>query len=114
MIMHKQGPTRRALLGAAAAGAAFGTLPGLIRPAAAAGEFKIGLFIALSGPASLFGPTQKACAELATEEINKAGGILGRQIKLIPDRRRRPAGRIDQIGDPPHARRECRHVRRLA
>jgi urea transport system substrate-binding protein len=84
MTMQKQGPTRRTLLGAAAAGAALGTLPGLIRPAAAAGEFKIGLFAALSGPASLFGPTQKACAELATEEINKAGGILGRQIKLIP------------------------------
>ncbi len=84
MAIRKQGPTRRTLLGAAAAGAAFGTLPGLIRPASAANEFKIGLFIALSGPASLFGPTQKACAELAAEEVNKAGGILGRQIKLIP------------------------------
>jgi urea transport system substrate-binding protein len=84
MSMQKQGPTRRTLLGAAAAGAAFGTLPALIRPAAAAGEFKIGLFAALSGPASLFGPTQKASAELAAEEINKAGGILGRQVKLIP------------------------------
>jgi urea transport system substrate-binding protein len=59
-------------------------MPGLIRPAAAADEFKIGLFAALSGPASLFGPTQKAAAELAADEINKAGGILGRQIKLIP------------------------------
>ncbi|MGC1358924.1 MAG: substrate-binding domain-containing protein [Xanthobacteraceae bacterium] len=84
MSMRKQGPTRRTLLGAAAAGAAFGTLPGLIRPAAAANEFKIGLFIALSGPASLFGPTQRASAELAADEINKAGGIMGRQIKLIP------------------------------
>jgi urea transport system substrate-binding protein len=84
MSMPKQGPTRRTLLGAAAAGAAFGTLPGLIRPAAAANEFKIGLFIALSGPASLFGPTQRASAELAADEINKAGGIMGRQIKLIP------------------------------
>jgi len=84
MSIRNQGPTRRTLLGAAAAGAAFGTMPGLIRPAAAANEFKIGLFIALSGPASLFGPTQRACAELATEEINKAGGIMGRQIKLIP------------------------------
>lgn len=84
MSIQKQGPTRRALLGAATAGAAFGVLPGLIRPAAAATDFKIGLFIALSGPASLFGPTQKACAELATDEINKDGGILGRQIKLIP------------------------------
>ncbi len=84
MAIQKQGPTRRTLLGAAAAGAAFGALPGLIRPAAAADEFKIGLFIALSGPASLFGPTQRASAELAAEEVNKAGGILGRQIKLIP------------------------------
>jgi urea transport system substrate-binding protein len=84
MTMQKQGPTRRTLLGAAAVGAAFGTLPGLIRPAMAAGDFKIGLFAALSGPASLFGPTQKASAELAAEEINKAGGILGRQVKLIP------------------------------
>jgi ABC-type branched-subunit amino acid transport system substrate-binding protein len=38
----------------------------------------------LSGPASLFGPTQRACAELAAEEVNKAGGVLGQQIKLIP------------------------------
>ena len=84
MSIRKQGLTRRTLLGATAGGVAFGALPGLIRPAAAADEFKIGLFIALSGPASLFGPTQKASAELATEEINKAGGILGRQIRLIP------------------------------
>ena len=84
MSIRKQGFTRRTLLGATARGVAFGALPGLIRPAAAADEFKIGLFIALSGPASLFGPTQKASAELAAEEINKAGGILGRQIRLIP------------------------------
>ena len=84
MTNRKQGPTRRTVLGAAAAGAAFGAMPGLIRPAAAADEFKIGLFIALSGPASLFGPTQRACAELAADEVNKAGGIMGRQIKLIP------------------------------
>jgi ABC-type branched-subunit amino acid transport system substrate-binding protein len=84
MSIRKQGFTRRTLLRATAGGVVFGALPGLIRPAAAADEFKIGLFIALSGPASLFGPTQKASAELATEEINKAGGILGRQIRLIP------------------------------
>jgi urea transport system substrate-binding protein len=84
MSIRKQGLTRRTLLGGVAAGAAFSAAPGLIRPAAAADEFKIGLFAALSGPASLFGPTQKAAAELATEEINKAGGILGKQIRLIP------------------------------
>ena len=84
MDIQKQGPTRRTILGAAA-GAASGAWPGLIPPAAAATrEFKIGLFIPLSGPASLFGPTNRACAELAADEINKDGGILGRQIKLIP------------------------------
>ena len=46
-------------------------------------EFKIGFFIALSGPAALFGPTQRACADLAAEKINKAGGIMGRPVKLI-------------------------------
>ncbi len=85
MVSMRQGPNRRTFLGAAAAGAAFGALPGLARRAAAANrEFKIGLFIPLSGPASLFGPTDRACAELAAEEINKSGGILGRSIKLIP------------------------------
>ena len=54
------------------------------RPAfAQAKEFKIGFFIALSGPAALFGPTQQACADLAAEKINKAGGILGRPVKLL-------------------------------
>ncbi len=85
MLNRKQGPTRRTVLRGAAAGAAFGFLPGLVRPTAAANkEFKIGLFIPLSGPASLFGPTDRACAELAADEINKNGGILGRPIKLIP------------------------------
>ncbi len=115
MAIQKQGPTRRTLLSAAAAaGAAFGTLPGLIRPASAASEFKIGLFIALSGPASLFGPTQKACAELAAEEVNKAGGILGRQIKLIPTDAGGPPAEFDEVSHSPHARGECRSVHRFA
>ncbi len=84
MANDSKGLTRRTMLGTAAAGLVFGTVPGLVRPAKAAGDFKIGLFIALSGPASLFGPTQRACAELAADEVNKNGGILGRQIKLFP------------------------------
>ena len=85
MSQHRIPSTRRAFLGTALGGAALSLTPGLIRAASAASpEFKIGLFIALSGPASLFGPTQQASAELAAEEINKAGGIMGRQIKLFP------------------------------
>ena len=77
-------PARRRILTAAASSAALGTSAGYVGAAfAQPKEFKIGFFIALSGPASLFGPTQRACADLAAEKINKAGGIMGRQVKLI-------------------------------
>jgi len=73
-------PARRRLLSAAAGSAVLGAgLPVF----AQAKEFKIGFFIALSGPAALFGPTQRACADLAAEKINKAGGIMGRPVKLL-------------------------------
>jgi urea transport system substrate-binding protein len=76
-------PSRRRILTAAAGTAVIGSA-GFVRSAwAQPKEFKIGFFIALSGPASLFGPTQRACADLAAEKINKAGGILGRPVKLI-------------------------------
>ena len=83
MSIRKLGLTRRTLLGGAAAGAAFSAMPGLIRPAAAADEFKIGLFAALSGPASLFGPTQKAAAELAADEINKPAAFSAVRSSLF-------------------------------
>jgi hypothetical protein len=51
-------PARRRILTAAAGTAVLGTAGGLVR--AQANDFKIGFFIALSGPASLFGPTQRA------------------------------------------------------
>ncbi|MEO8922264.1 MAG: hypothetical protein ABI330_05475, partial [Caldimonas sp.] len=62
-------PARRRLITAAAGTAVLGS--GWASSAfAQAKEFKIGVFIALSGPASLFGPTQRACADLAAEKIN--------------------------------------------
>lgn len=45
--------------------------------------FKLGLFVPLSGPAALFGPTGKATTELAVDEVNRNGGIMGRQVKLF-------------------------------
>jgi urea transport system substrate-binding protein len=74
--------TRRRIVVAAAGSAVLGT--GAFHPVfAQSKDFKVGFFIALSGPAALFGPTQKACAELAGDKINKAGGIMGRPVKLI-------------------------------
>ena len=81
-MTHAFIPGRRRILSAAAGSAVLGS--GLLEPVfAQAKEFKIGFFIALSGPAALFGPTQRACADLAAEKINKAGGIMGRQVRLI-------------------------------
>jgi ABC-type branched-subunit amino acid transport system substrate-binding protein len=75
-------PSRRRLLSAAAGAAVLA--PSFLREALAQPkEFRVGFFIALSGPAALFGPTQRACADLAMERINKAGGISGRPVKLI-------------------------------
>lgn len=47
------------------------------RPAKVAG------LIPQSGPAALFGPSSRNCAELAVEEINSRGGLAGRPIQLV-------------------------------
>jgi urea transport system substrate-binding protein len=77
--------TRRNVLQGAAASAVFTLAPSTVHVATGApNDFKIGLLIPLSGPASLFGPSDRACAELGAEEINRNGGILGRPISIIP------------------------------
>lgn len=42
------------------------------------------LVVPLHGPAGIFGPSCESCAALATEEINAAGGVLGRELNLVP------------------------------
>ena len=44
----------------------------------------IALVFPLRGPAGLFGASCELCAQLAVEEINDGGGVLGRQLRLIP------------------------------
>lgn len=44
--------------------------------------FVVALVVPLTGTASLYGPSCVLCAELATEEINAAGGLVGRRIRL--------------------------------
>ncbi|MDB5999033.1 MAG: nitrile hydratase regulator [Rhizobacter sp.] len=78
---HPDGTSRRTALQLGAAIAAAAALPSWAQ--AGGKPFKIGLFIPISGPASLFAATDRACAELAAEQINKAGGILGRPIQLV-------------------------------
>ena len=48
----------------------------------AADPVKIGIPIALSGPASVVAPSTLQAAQLAVDEINAMGGILGRQVSI--------------------------------
>ncbi|MCD2185864.1 substrate-binding domain-containing protein [Actinomycetospora soli] len=50
------------------------------------------LVVPLQGPAGLFGPSCESCAALAVAEINADGGVLGRELNLVPvDGGRSPA-----------------------
>ena len=49
----------------------------------AAEEIRLGAFFDLSGPASNIGTPTKLVAEMAVAEINKAGGVAGRPLKLV-------------------------------
>ncbi|TRZ79930.1 MAG: hypothetical protein D4R92_04070, partial [Actinobacteria bacterium] len=44
---------------------------------------KIGVVADLTGPFTLYGTSLARSAELAVDEINAAGGIMGRQVELI-------------------------------
>jgi branched-chain amino acid transport system substrate-binding protein len=70
---------RRALLAVVCAGA-------LSLPFAAAAQktLKVGYPMILSGPGALFGEPSLKGAQMFVEEINAAGGVLGRKIELIP------------------------------
>ena len=62
------------------AAAAFTTL--LAAPALAAEPIKIGVPVGLSGANSVVAPSVVQSAQLAVEEINAKGGVLGRQLAL--------------------------------
>ena len=49
----------------------------------AAEPLKIGMVVTLTGAAAEGGLYETQCAKLATEEVNKAGGVLGRPIELV-------------------------------
>jgi ABC-type branched-subunit amino acid transport system substrate-binding protein len=46
-------------------------------------RLRIAFLVPLSGPAGLWGPSCQTSAMLAAQEVNAAGGILGREIELV-------------------------------
>jgi branched-chain amino acid transport system substrate-binding protein len=51
--------------------------------AAPAAEIPVGVYAALSGPEAAFGQATVQGVRLAAEEINAAGGVLGRKLRLV-------------------------------
>lgn len=46
-------------------------------------SFSIGLLVPTSGLEGIWGPSTIACARLAVEEINRSGGLLGKEVGLL-------------------------------
>ena len=57
----------------------------LALPLAAADTIKIGEFASLTGKQASFGQTNHRGAVFAVEEINAAGGVLGRKLELVTE-----------------------------
>jgi branched-chain amino acid transport system substrate-binding protein len=55
------------------------------------GAFRVGLEAPLSGEQAVLGQGMLKGAQLAAEQVNKKGGILGRKVKVVP---------IDDAADP--------------
>ncbi|PZQ16255.1 MAG: amino acid ABC transporter substrate-binding protein [Ancylobacter novellus] len=76
---------RRSFLGAVGGGAVgLGLLSGINQAhAAKSGTIPIGAMVSLTGPLAVDGVEHKHGLELACEEINAAGGILGKKVEPI-------------------------------
>src|SRR5688572_229956 len=75
--------TRRQALAAISGTAAVLGAPALLRPAKAADPIKIGVLSPVTGAWTVYGQAHSRGFELAVEEINAAGGVLGRPIEMI-------------------------------
>jgi branched-chain amino acid transport system substrate-binding protein len=75
--------TRRQISAGLAAGIA---MPALLRSARAQGAtIKIGMVLPVTGPAADSGKYALTGAKLAMERVNKAGGVLGKQVELVTE-----------------------------
>ncbi len=68
---------------AAAVGVSGCTKDGIPEQPAAITEWRLGVYLSLSGPEAFSGIDTRAGIEMAADEINRAGGIRGKPIKLI-------------------------------
>ena len=75
--------SRRDLLATGAAAAAAAVLP---RPARAQqAPIKLGTLTPLTGAGGSYGPSMRRAMEYVAQEVNAAGGVLGRQVQLVSE-----------------------------
>jgi branched-chain amino acid transport system substrate-binding protein len=76
---------RRDFLKTSLSGAAALSAGSLVWPrvSEAADTIRVGGMHNLTGPFQAFGTNKLRCVQLALEEINKAGGLLGKQVELV-------------------------------
>lgn len=77
--------SRRSLLAIGTGAVAATALPGLSTAWAQDSDIKVGALMPLSGAGGSFGQEMLASAKVALEEINAAGGPLGRKIVLVEE-----------------------------
>src|SRR6185437_4963273 len=75
---------RRSLMQAGAAAALAGALPARLARAAGA-PISLGTLTPLTGAGGSYGPSMRKAMEWVAGEVNKAGGVLGREIRLISE-----------------------------
>jgi branched-chain amino acid transport system substrate-binding protein len=72
--------SRRTFLTVGAAGLA---MPWVAKMSFAADTIKLGALIETSGPLEIYGRPMADVLDLAVDQINKAGGLLGKQVELV-------------------------------
>lgn len=81
MTILTRGLSRRSLLKAGATAALMPAMPGLLR--AQSEPLRLGVLTPLTGAGGFDGPRMLKAMQSVAEEINGAGGLLGRKIELV-------------------------------
>ena len=97
--MHKRLITRRTALltGAGAIAAPFVvTTPGFGQT----GPIKLAGLVSLTGSGSPFGPNNRVAHQAVVDQVNAAGGLLGRKLEYLAedDQTNAEAGKLDRSG----------------
>jgi ABC-type branched-subunit amino acid transport system substrate-binding protein len=83
MTDHVARATRRAFLRAAGSSLALVSLPRVV--AAQAPPIKLGTLTPLTGAGGSYGPSMRRAMEFVVQEVNAAGGVLGRRVQLVSE-----------------------------